>query len=317
MSNFIDVHHHSFNPKYREALAKYGYDNVGGIAPPQWNAEIAGSQMSNNGIRAAVTSVSAPGVHFGDDAEARSLARHCNEFSAELVKDNPSQFGFFAVLPMPDVQGTLEEIAYAFDVLGDDGVVLMSSHLDGSYLGDPRFDEVMEELNRRNAIAFIHPQVPSTGIAPAVDIPVFAMDFTFDTTRAAFNLVWRGTVEKYQSIRFILAHAGGTVPYLAWRFNLLWAPNSEVMQRAPRGALHYLKQFYYDTALSPTATTLGSLMQLVDIDHILFGSDFPFAPEMITTISVQTLKKSELLSAEQLNVVLEESALALFPRFAR
>lgn len=315
MSNFIDVHHHSFNEKYRQALAKYGFDNVGGIAPPKWNAEIAYAQMQENGIQSAITSISAPGVHFGDDNEAQFLARHCNECSAEFVQDNPKRFGFFAALPLPDVAATLDEIAYSFDVLKADGVVLMSSHLDGTYLGNPRFDEVMAELDRRNAIAFIHPQVPTTGISPDVDIPVFAMDFTFDTTRAAFNLVWRGTIEKYPNIRFILAHAGGTVPYLSWRFDLLWSRGGELRERAPHGAMHYVKKFYYDTALSPTGTTLGSLTQLVDTDHILFGSDFPFAPQIVTSISVDLLQKSDLLNFEQLNSVMRGSALTLFPRF--
>lgn len=315
MPGHIDVHHHSLNPRYREALARHGFDNVGGIPAPAWDRSIAARQMDDNGITAAVTSVSAPGVHFGDDSEARSLARHCNEFSAGLVRDEPARFGLFAVLPLPDVDGALEEIAFSFDTLGADGVVLMSSHLDGSYLGDPRFDAVMAELDRRRAVAFIHPQVPATGVAPQVDIPVFAMDFTFDTTRAAFNLVWRGTVERYPNIRFVLAHAGGTVPYLSWRFNLLWG-SPEVQERAPKGALHYLKQFYYDTALSPTATTLGSLLQLVDIDHVLFGSDFPFAPAAVSSASVRLLSGSDLLDPDSLRSVMRTNAERLFPRLA-
>lgn len=315
MPGHIDVHHHSLSPRYREALALHGFGNVGGIPAPAWDGGIARRQMDDNGISAAVTSVSAPGVHFGDDREARTLARHCNEFSADLVRDDPGRFGLFAVLPMPDVDGTLAEIRHAFDTLGADGVVLMSSHLDGSYLGDPRFDPVMDELNRRRAVAFVHPQVPTTGVAPQVDIPVFAMDFTFDTTRAAFNMVWRGTVERYPDVRFVLAHAGGTVPYLSWRFNLLWG-SPEVRDRAPEGALHYLRRFYYDTALSPTATTLGSLLQLVDIDHVLFGSDFPFAPAAVSTASVNALSRSELLDADQLRSVMRDNALRLFPRFA-
>lgn len=316
MQGHIDVHHHSLNPRYREALARHGYDNVGGIPAPAWDAHIARGQMDDNGISTAITSISAPGVHFGDDPEARLLARHCNEFSADLCRSDPDRFGFFAVLPMPDVDGSLEETRYAFDVLGADGVVLMSSHLDGSYLGDPRFDPVMDELNRRRAVAFVHPQVPTTGVAPQVDIPVFAMDFTFDTTRAAFNLVWQGTVERYPNIRFILAHAGGTVPYLAWRFNLLWAPNSPAIQRAPKGAIHYLKQFYYDTALSANAHSLASLMQLVSADHVLFGSDFPFAPELITTVSVANMRSTEMLDTNEKDLVFSENALRLFPRFS-
>lgn len=315
MSGRIDVHHHQFNDRYREALAQHSYDNVGGIPAPAWNPAVAADQMGANGIDSAILSISAPGVHFGDDAKARLLARHCNEWSAQTCRDDPSRFGFFAVLPMPDVDGTLTEIAHAFDVLGADGVVMMSSHLDGTYLGDPRFDPVMAELDRRRAVVFVHPQVPTTGVAPEVRIPVFAMDFTFDTTRAAFNLVHNGTVERYPHVRIVLAHAGGTVPYLAWRFGLLWAPGSEPAKRAPKGAMHYLKRFWYDTALSATPQALGSLLQLVGPDRILFGSDFPFAPEPITRASVAGLVRSDLLDDAARTAIDRESALALFPRF--
>ena len=315
MTGRIDVHHHQFNDRYRRALAENSYDNVGGIPAPAWNREIALDQMGANGISAAILSISAPGVHFGDDQAARALARHCNEWSATMCAEEPGRFGFFAVLPMPDVDGSLEEIAHAFDVLGADGVVLMSSHLDGSYLGDPRFDPVMAELDRRRAVVFIHPQVPTTGVAPNVGIPVFAMDFTFDTTRAAFNMVFNGTIERHPGIRFILAHAGGTVPYLAWRFGLIWAPGSELESRAPKGAMHYLRSFWYDTALSATPQALGSLLQLVGPDRILFGSDFPFAPEAITRASVAGLTRSDLLDDAARASIDRGSALALFPRF--
>lgn len=315
MSGRIDVHHHQFNDRYRRALAEHSYDNVGGIPAPAWNPGIALEQMGPNGIDAAILSISAPGVHFGNDAEARSLARHCNDWSAGACSDGAGRFGFFAVLPMPDVDGSIAEIGHAFDVLGADGIVLMSSHLDGTYLGDARFDPVMAELDRRGAVVFVHPQVPTTGVAPNVQIPVFAMDFTFDTTRAAFNMVFNGTIERYPNIRFVLAHAGGTVPYLAWRFGLLWAPGSDLASRAPKGAMHYLRSFWYDTALSATPQALGSLLQLVGPDRILFGSDFPFAPEPITRASVAGIERSELLDDDARAAIERESALALFPRF--
>lgn len=315
MAERIDVHHHCFTDRYRAALVQHGYNRVGGIAPPVWDRSIALDQMGGNGISSAVLSISAPGVHFGDDAAARSLARHCNEASADLTRSAPGRFGFFAVLPMPDVEGTLEEIRYAFDVLGADGVVLMSSHLDGSYLGDPRFEPVMAELDRRGAVAFVHPQVPVSGVAPQVQIPVFAMDFTFDTTRAAFNMVLNGTIERHPGIRFVLAHAGGTVPYLAWRFSLLWAPGSPAMEAAPKGAMHYLRSFWFDTALSANPHAMSSLLELVGPDRILFGSDFPFAPEPITKVSVRNLETMDLLDDPSRAAIDRTSALALFPRF--
>lgn len=312
----IDIHHHSLTDKYRQALSKHGYDNVGGVPAPVWNTQMARNQMDRAEISTAITSITAPGVHFGDDKEARILARHCNEDSAERMKSDPQRFGFFAILPLPDIEGSLDEINYAFDTLGADGVVLMSSHLDGSYLGDPRFDAVMAELNRRHAVAFVHPQVPTTGVAPNVSIPVFAMDFTFDTTRAAFNLVFQGTVERYPDIRFVLAHAGGTVPFLAWRFNLLWGGTSELTERAPKGAIHYLRTFYFDTALSASPHNLASLLQLVDTDHVLFGSDYPYAPEPITTSSIRLLDRSPLLNEADRDQIYFRTACSLLPRFS-
>lgn len=274
------------------------------------------SQMNSAGISVALTSITAPGIHFGDNSEARELARECNEDSYQRTKEHPESFGFFAILPMPDIDGSLLEIKYAFDVLGADGIVLMSSHLDGTYLGDPAFDAVMEELDRRKAVVFVHPQIPTTGITHNVTIPVFAMDFTFDTTRAAFNLVYQGTVERYPNIRFIFAHSGGTVPFLAWRFQLLWGPDSQLMKTAPRGALHYLRQFYYDTALSASSHNMASLLELIGPDHILFGSDYPYAPEPITGASIGLLNKSSLLSDEDREQIYRGTALSLFPRFS-
>ncbi len=233
--------------------------------------------MDRNGIATAVLSVSAPGVHLGDDGAARKLARCCNETSAELVSAHPTRFGFFASLPMPDTDGSVAEVAYALDELGADGVVLMSSHHDGSYLGDPRFDSVLAELDRRSAVAFVHPVAPSFDRIE-VGIPAFAAEFTFDTTRAAFNLAHTGALERYRNIRFVLSHAGGTVPYLVARFDLLWFTDDALIERAPKGGTAYMRSLYYDTALSASPHALSSLTELVGPDHILFGSDYPFAP---------------------------------------
>jgi predicted TIM-barrel fold metal-dependent hydrolase len=170
--------------------------------------------MDRNHIEMAVTSLSAPATHFGDDRAAQELARRCNEFSADLVRTHPSRFGTFATLPMPFVEGTVEEAVYALDTLNADGLVLLSSNNDGSYLGDARFDPLMAVLNERDAVVFVHPAIPVIADRIDVKIPAFAMEFTFDTTRAIFNLVFNGTMERYPRIKWVVAHAGGTVPYL-------------------------------------------------------------------------------------------------------
>ncbi len=271
--------------------------------------------MDRNGIAAALLSVSAPGTHFGDDAAARDLSRRCNEASAELAALHPDRFGFFASLPLPDVEGAAAEAAFALDELGADGVVLLSSHSDGSYLGDPRFDDVLAELDRRSAVAFVHPVAPAFSGRIDHRIPSFALEFTFDTTRAACNLVFTGAVERYPHLRFVLSHAGGTVPFLAGRFDLLWFADDELASRAPKGGTAYLRTMYYDTALSANPHALSSLTELVGADRILFGSDYPFAPEPATRLSVDGLDAYPFAHRERA-MVDRGTALGLFPALA-
>jgi len=313
---FIDVHHHMIPDLYNETLRKYGFDEVGGRETPEWSSELSLGLMERNGIDFSITSISAPGVHFGDSAEALTVARNANEFSANLIATYPSKFGSFGVLPMPDVEAS---IAVAHEVLDDlklDGVVLMSSHFDGSYLGDPKFDAVMEVLNEYSARVFVHPAIPTVAASIPVQIPIFAMEFTFDTTRAAFNMVFNGVMERYPQISWILSHAGGTVPYLVDRFELLWFTDEALMARAPQGARGYLSKLYYDTALSANHSALASVRELVGPDQILFGSDYPFAPELATMVSVGSINERLALPEDVRTAITYESALKLFPSIA-
>jgi predicted TIM-barrel fold metal-dependent hydrolase len=311
----IDVHHHILPPDYVSALASVGLLNGGGMPFPRWDSASTLEMLDRQGIAAAVTSISAPGIHFGDDAFARDLARRCNELSAKLVGDHPSRFGAFAILPLPDVAGALRELEYALDVLKLDGVVLLTSHSDGRYLGDPLFEDVMAELDRRAAVVFVHPTVPKTSESIRLDIPGFAAEFVFDTTRAAINLIWNGTMERRPNLRIILSHAGGTTPYLAGRIGLL-AALPRVRERAPRGPAHYLARFNYDTALSANPGALRSLQSLVGPDKILFGSDFPFAPEPIARASIEGLARHDGFDPAALARIERDNALALLPRLA-
>jgi len=315
MTGRIDVHHHVLPADYVAALASLGIRGGGGVPFPRWDAASALEMLDRQGIAAAVTSVSAPGVHFGDDAFARDLARRCNELSAKLVADHPGRFGAFAILPLPDVGGALRELEYALDVLRLDGVVLLTSHSDGRYLGDPLFEDVMAELDRRAAVVFVHPVAPKSSESLRLDVPGFAAEFVFDTTRAAINLIWTGTLERRPGLRVILSHAGGTTPYLAGRIALLGA-SPQIRERAPKGVAHYLARFHYDTALSANPGALRSLQELVGADKILFGSDFPFAPEPIARASIEGLARYDGFDPAARARIERENALALFPRLA-
>jgi len=309
----IDVHHHILPEHYRAALAGIGIAGGGGLPFPAWSAADALGLMDRCGIEAAATSISSPGVHFGDADFARDLARRCNETSARLVQDHPARFGGFAILPLPDVKGALRELEHALDVLGLDGVVLLASQSDGRYLGDALFDELFAELDRRAALVFVHPTIPKSSESLPMDVPGFAAEFTFDTSRAALNLIWSGTAHRFPNVRFVFSHAGGAAPFLAWRWNLLNA-HPVMRERAPHGVIHYLSRFFYDTALSANPHALRSLQELVPASQILFGSDFPFAPEPIARLCIDGLASYPGFEAAERSAIERTNALALLPR---
>ncbi len=304
------MHHHILPPDYLAALANAGITSSGGRPIPEWDIQNTLALMDRHAIATAITSISEPGIYFGDVTFARDIARRCNEFSTQLIHEYPQRFGAFAILPLPDIDAALHELEYALDTLKLDGVVLLSS-VDGRYPGDPLFDELFAELNRRKAVVFLHPTVPAINSELKLNLPPFLIEFVFDTTRAVTNLIYSGTVERCPDIRFIVAHAGGTVPYLAYRISL----GQIMLPGVPQGVMTYLKQFYYDTALSAKPNALRSLQELVDASHILFGSDYPFAPEVATFFAVQGIQNFDGFDEQARKEIERESALALFPRF--
>jgi len=308
----IDVHHHIIPPAFAREMARLGLDKVAGAPLPAWNPQDSLQIMDDNGIRTALTSLSAPGVYFGDKTAATALARACNEFAADMRQRHPQRFGNFAVLPTPFADLAAEEASYALDTLGADGVVLLGS-TDGVFLGDPRYEELMAELDRRETIVFVHPNIHATSDQLGLGAPGFLLEFLCDTTRAAVNLILTGTLEKYPRIRWILSHSGGFLPYVAWRVslaNLL----PDYARAAPQGVLEYIRRFYYDTALSPSPYSLASLHELVDPGQILFGSDFPFAPAALVGNCCATLDASPLLDDNARYGIARGHALKLFPR---
>ncbi len=313
--NRIDVHHHIVPQEYAKALSGLGITESAGIPFPTWSAETALDVMDRQGIKTAITSISYPGVYFGDLAFARDLARRCNEISARLISDHAPRFGAFAVLPLPDIEASLLELEYALDTLRLDGVTLLSS-IDNEYLGNPSSEPLYSELNRRGAVVFVHPAIPPGSDVPKLILPPALIEFTWDTTRAAANLLFSGTLERYPDIRFILSHAGGTVPYLAWRISLgEWLPG--ISEGVPQGVITYLKRLYYDTALSTSRYSLRSLQELIDASHILFGSDYPFLPELAVAATVSDFQSYDGFSGRERGLIERDNAMFLFPRLSR
>jgi 6-methylsalicylate decarboxylase len=309
----IDTHHHFFPPYFLEKLNALGIKEEAGTPIPEWSPEISLGVMDANFIKRSILSVSAPGVYFPGQTinQTTQLARECNEYGAKLKQKYPERFGFFAVLPMPFTAQSCQESIYALEVLDADGIVLLGS-TDGYFLGDPVFEELMYELNKRSAVVFVHPNINDSSKGLNLVAPEFVVEFLCDTTRAALNLILTGTKEKYPQIQWILAHAGGFIPYIAWRASLLDF-HSKFSEKAPKGVINYLKEFYYDTALSPSPYSMKTLVELVGFDKILFGSDFPYAPSVATESQILILDQSMYISKEEKESLYFVNSLKLFP----
>lgn len=305
----IDVHQHLIPANYRKLLDERGL-SAGGWPTPAWDPSSALAMMDRRAIGTGVLSLSAPGVHFGDDTEARALARSVNEYGAELVKDRPDRFGQFAAIPLPDVDAAVDEAVYALDELHADGVVLLSN-AHGRYLGEKDFEPLWAELDARSAVVFIHPTAPQLPMLDGLPSPL--LDFPFDTTRTALHLVANGVMSRYTRLKVILSHAGGFLPYAAVRFA---GAAQFVPGTTPEGILTDLRRFYFDTALSSTPYALPSLLAFAAPGHVLYGSDWPFAAEEWGVGFDAGLDGYAGWRPGQLEDVNRTNAEALFPRLA-
>jgi 6-methylsalicylate decarboxylase len=303
----IDVHHHVLPPMW---LAEAREHKAGGWAKHvlEWTPERSLEQMERYGIGTAIVTLGLPGVWWGDVASARRLARSCNEYAAAMRRDHPGRFGFFATLPMPDVDGSLTEIAYGLDVLKADGIGLLTSYAD-VWPGDPRLDAVFAELNRRGAAVYFHPTVPECcrGILP--DVPVATLEYTFDTTRAVTNLLFTGTLTKYPDSHYIFSHAGGTIPMLADRIAHIGNGQTTIASRLPNGIAYEFSRLNFEIATSVSAPTFAALRNFTSVDRMLLGTDYPYVDVGETIPTFDALD----LSGPEKRAITRANALKLFP----
>jgi predicted TIM-barrel fold metal-dependent hydrolase len=298
----IDVHHHVLPPQY--------VDESVPVKLPDTDAQLR--SMDQWKIRTAITSLT-PRVILKNLHRLREVARTCNEFQAKCLLEHSARFGAFALLPLPDVDAALDEIVYALDILHLDGVGVFSSVSD-HYLGDSRFDPVFEELNRRNAVVFIHPTHCEAPAQTRLGAPPFVVEYVFDTTRAIVNLIHSGTVARCPDIRFIIAHGGGAVPFLAQRIAAMEGHRNAL---GVANVMPALQSFFYETASTTSATALRSLQELVDPAQILWGSDLPFVHGERLQTEVEDWENYDGFNMAERRAVEELNAVRLFPRFKK
>jgi predicted TIM-barrel fold metal-dependent hydrolase len=284
----IDVHQHYVSPDYYALLTK---KNAAAPVPgfaiwkdysPAKNLDA----MDKAGIATAMLSPTAPGVYFGDAEEARKVAREMNEYAAaKMVGAYKGRFGLFAVLPIPDIDGTLREIEYAFDTLEADGVGLLTSY-GTKYLGDPAFTPIFDELNRRKAVVYTHPVEASCCMNPVQGVTPQTLEYPTDTMRTLMSLVVSNTATRCPNVKFIFSHAGGTLTSVATRFLGALDPATLAKPAELNSRLYHVRRFFYDTAGAANAIQLQALKNLVGASQIVYGTDFPFVNASATSTGV-------------------------------
>jgi len=292
----IDVHHHFVPPI------------PGAVGNPKWTPEMSLASMDKFNIAAALLSLTMQREQFYDGTEkGRDLIRKCNDFGAQCVQKNPKRLGLLAGLPFANVDHSLKEIEYAYDTLKCDGIGIYSSTGD-KWPGDPMFEPIMAELNRRKAPVLIHAAVPNCcnrGFPPGISTG----ELDFDETRCAQSLLVNGTLTKFPDIKFIIFHAGGVLPVMAGRIQDRF-PKSAA-QWVPNGVWAELRKFYYEVAHGTWKQNLLALKEFAPMSQLLFGTDY--TPEPIET-TVRELPNSPFSQAE-LQQLERTNAEKLFPRF--
>ncbi len=308
----VDFHHHFMPPLFEKTAREHKK-----FIPALEGLSLSRSleTMDRNGVQTAVLSMPSPGVWYGDVPLARQLARDNNEYAARAIADHPGRFGMFATLPLPDLEGSLVEVAYAMDVLKADGIHMWTSYGD-FWLGDARLRPLLEELNRRKAVVYTHPTTPNCCGNLMPEIPTFMVEYGTDTSRTIASLVFSGAAHSYPDIRWIFSHAGGTMPFLIERYTLqgrLLQNNPEAMKKIPNGVLYELQRMRFETAQAANPYALGPLTRLVPKTQIYFGTDYPYRE---IEDNIQGLASCGLLSPSDLLDIERSNAVRLFPRLA-
>jgi 6-methylsalicylate decarboxylase len=267
----IDVHHHLYPPGY---LARLIERKLAPLPAVDWRPEVSLADMDRAGVATAITSITAPGLAPVDAGFRRQVARECNEFAARMTADHRGRFGFFATLPLPDVDTSLAEIAHALDVLEADGIGLLTSYGD-RWLGDAAFAPVMDELNRRRAVVYVHPTAPECCRNLLPGVLDWVIEFPADTTRTIASLLFSGTVARCPDIRFVFAHAGGVLPLIGDHLVRAVSLDARLAATVPDGVAAALARFHYDTALRAHPAALAAILHVIKVSQLLFGTDAP------------------------------------------
>jgi 6-methylsalicylate decarboxylase len=313
----IDVHHHMAPPNLPGAVggAAAGPRGAQPVAAPAggrgpWTLQRSLEQMDKWGIGVSILSLTQlANVIYDNTEKGRAACRLINDFGAKCMQEYPKRFGVFASIPFPDVEGSLKEIAYAYDTLKVDGISIYTNDNQGKWPGDPAHEPIWQELNRRNAILYMHPWVPACCSNLNYGASSFMNEIDFETSRAVISFITGGVMFKYPNLKLILAHSGGTLPVLSGRMKDRYPADKN--QYIPNGLWAEFRKLYYDCAHATYKQAWAAMAALVPPSQFLFGTDYSPEPVESTMDLIPDLK----LSKDVLDMLERKNAERLFPRF--
>lgn len=265
-------------------------------------------------IGTTIFSLTSPGAPIAGEEGSVKLSRTTNDYLASVRDKNPSKYGFFAAMPdLRNMAAALAEIEYAFDILQADGVMLLTRYGPTNMcLGHEAFAPIWNALNSRKAVVLVHPTHSVDTNLVAKNIPQPIVDYPHETTRAAVDIVMSNGRRRYPDVKIILAHAGGTLPYLAKRVAAL--SDVGLVNKSVEEIGEDIASFYFDIALSSSKETIEILLTCTKPDHILFGSDYPYAPRKTIDRFAQELDENFGANTDLASAINKGNALKLFPR---
>lgn len=294
----LDVHSHIILPEHRALLATHGAELEETFPLPAWNVEDHLKFMDDAGIETSVLTIPAPQPFYGDAAESRAVVRALNEASAKVKRGHEGKFIFCAALPLPDVEGAIEEAKYALDVLGADGVKLASNSR-GQYIGDEELDPLMEVLNERGAVVIIHPHRPTPYPEKIIETTPLAMyEYTAETTRAVVNMISRDVLKRYPNVRVVVPHAGAFLPLAVPRMKAVLPVFLAQGMLRPVDWEANLSRLYYDLAGDPEPEIIKTLLSITDPSRVMYGSDYPYRPAKAAAEGLKRAKELWAADAE-------------------
>ena len=275
----LDVHSHAIVPVFRDYADAHGAAQEETFPLPAWDVERHLAFMDKMGIETSVLTLPAPLPSYGDRHKTREIVRKANRAFHDIRARYPGRFLFCASLPLPDVEGALDEARYALEELRADGIRLATNSR-GLYLGDPALDPVMRYLDSVHAVVILHPHRPDpVNEATTMATPLAVYEYPAETTRAIVNMLAHDAFRRFPNIRYVVPHCGSFLPLALPRIKSL------LPALAQRGLFPdvdleaSLKQLYFDLAGAPTPEVVQTLLSITSPDHLLYGTDYPYVPD--------------------------------------